>query len=151
MINHRTYKFTKLDTSDSSTHRAIIVGYGPVGSTLARLLKENGIEPTIIEMNLQTVHRLIEKGMTAVYGDVSHQETLRAAGLEISDTLIFKCLKHPEQPGGNPHRARAQSKGNGDRPQQLSKGKDAVIQGRCKRGILKRRRGRSFNDRINPA
>lgn len=61
---------------------AIVVGYGPVGRTLARLLRANDIEPTIIDLNLETVHRLRREGWKAVYGDASHQETLREAGLD---------------------------------------------------------------------
>ena len=71
---------TPLSDSDpivSSRHRAVIVGYGPVGRTLSRLLRDNDIEATIIEMNLDTVHRLREEAVPAVYGDASHRETLK--------------------------------------------------------------------------
>ena len=57
--------------------RAVVVGYGPVGRTLVRLLRENGIEPTVIEMNLDTVRRLRVEGQRAVYGDAAHGETLK--------------------------------------------------------------------------
>jgi monovalent cation:H+ antiporter-2, CPA2 family len=69
--------------------RAIIVGYGPVGRTLARLLRENQIEPVIIELNLETVRRLAAEGITAVYGDVAHRETLERAGLKRARALIL--------------------------------------------------------------
>ena len=36
-------------------YRAVIVGYGPVGRTLARLLRENQFEPVVIELNMETV------------------------------------------------------------------------------------------------
>ena len=60
--------------------RAVVVGYGPVGRTLCRLLRENGIEPTVIEMNLETVQRLRTEGATAVYGDAGRPETLERGG-----------------------------------------------------------------------
>ena len=69
--------------------RALIVGYGPVGRTLARLLRENQIEPVIIELNLETVRRLTTEGFTAVYGDVAHRETLERAGLKRARALIL--------------------------------------------------------------
>ncbi len=69
--------------------RTIIVGYGPVGRTLARLLRENQIEPVIIELNLETVRRLAAEGVTAVYGDVAHRETLERAGLKNARALIL--------------------------------------------------------------
>ena len=62
-------------------YRAVVVGYGPVGRTVCRLLRETGIEPTVIEMNLGTVQQLRAEGTTAVYGDASHRDTLQAAGV----------------------------------------------------------------------
>jgi hypothetical protein len=38
-----------------------------------------GIEPTVIELNLDTVRRLREDGIRAVYGDAAHRETLQEA------------------------------------------------------------------------
>jgi len=61
---------------------AVVVGYGPVGRAVTRLLRENQIEPTIIELNMDTVRRLREEGIGAVYGDASHADTLKAAGID---------------------------------------------------------------------
>jgi len=69
-------------------NKAIVVGYGPVGRTLVRLFQENGITPTVIELNLDTVHRLREDGIRAVYGDSTHRETLRDAGAEEAAVFI---------------------------------------------------------------
>jgi CPA2 family monovalent cation:H+ antiporter-2 len=74
---------------DDPRYRAVVVGYGPVGRTLVRLLRENSIEPTIIEMNVDTVRRLRAEGLAAVYGDANHPETLRAAGLPRAGTLFL--------------------------------------------------------------
>jgi CPA2 family monovalent cation:H+ antiporter-2 len=73
----------------SSSHRAIVVGYGPTGRTLTRLLAENGIDPTVIEMNVETVHQLRANGVRVVYGDASHRETLLGAGVQESGTLVI--------------------------------------------------------------
>jgi CPA2 family monovalent cation:H+ antiporter-2 len=70
-------------------HRAIVVGFGPVGRTVTRLLKENDIEPTVIEMNLETVRRLRGEGIPAVYGDASRRETLVMAGIKVAGTLVL--------------------------------------------------------------
>lgn len=69
--------------------RAVVVGYGPVGRTLVRLLRENGVEPTVIEMNVETTRRLRAEGVAAVYGDANHPETLKAAGVERAGTLFL--------------------------------------------------------------
>jgi CPA2 family monovalent cation:H+ antiporter-2 len=75
--------------STDSRHRAVIVGYGPIGRTLAALLRENDIEPTIVELNHDTVEELTANGTNAVYGDASRAEILEAAGVRQAGSLIF--------------------------------------------------------------
>ncbi|MBC7855937.1 MAG: cation:proton antiporter [Pirellulaceae bacterium] len=70
------------ESSEEARYRAIVVGYGPVGRSLVRMLLENEIEPTVIELNLDTVHRLRDDGIRAIYGDSTHRETIEAAGLK---------------------------------------------------------------------
>ena len=68
--------------------RAIVIGYGPTGRTVTRLLRENGISPTVVELNLDTVRELRGQGISAVYGDARHQDSLITAGLRHAGTLI---------------------------------------------------------------
>jgi len=68
--------------------RAIVIGHGPTGRTVTRLLRENGISPTIVELNIDAVRQLRENGISAVYGDASHTDTLVSAGLRHASTLI---------------------------------------------------------------
>jgi monovalent cation:H+ antiporter-2, CPA2 family len=85
-----------LPTRDSTStlslhHRAVVVGYGPVGQTVTRLLRENGIVPTVIELNRDAVRRLRDAGVAAVYGDASHRETLEGAGVDRAGSLILSA------------------------------------------------------------
>jgi CPA2 family monovalent cation:H+ antiporter-2 len=75
------------DAQPTSRGSAIVVGYGPVGRTLLRLLQENDVEPTVIELNVETVQQLRAEGIRAVYGDSSHKDTLLAAGA--TQALVF--------------------------------------------------------------
>ncbi len=68
--------------------RAVVVGYGPTGRTVARLLRDNDISPTVIELNMDTVKALQQEGTSAVYGDARHLDTLITAGVRHADTLI---------------------------------------------------------------
>jgi monovalent cation:H+ antiporter-2, CPA2 family len=68
--------------------RAIVIGHGPTGRTVTRLLRENGISPTVVELNVNVVRTLREQGVSAVHGDARHPETLVAAGLRHAATLI---------------------------------------------------------------
>ncbi|MGH9220885.1 MAG: cation:proton antiporter [Vicinamibacterales bacterium] len=80
---------TKVRRAEARAHRAVLIGYGPTGRTVARMLKENGIEPTVIEINIETVRELREHGADAVYGDATRPETLVEAGIETADNLIL--------------------------------------------------------------
>jgi CPA2 family monovalent cation:H+ antiporter-2 len=77
------------DPERAAGHRAVIVGYGPVGRTVSRLLHDNEIEPTVVEMNLETVRRLREGGVAAVYGDAGHRDTLEEAGVGRAAGLLL--------------------------------------------------------------
>jgi CPA2 family monovalent cation:H+ antiporter-2 len=68
--------------------RAIVIGYGPTGRTVTRLLKENGIAPTVVDLNIDAVRALRDEGVSAVYGDARQPETLISAGLPHAATLI---------------------------------------------------------------
>jgi CPA2 family monovalent cation:H+ antiporter-2 len=74
---------------EDGRHRAIVVGYGPVGRTVTQLLRANEIEPTVVELNLDTVRHLREHGVHAVYGDASLRETLEDAGIARAGSLIL--------------------------------------------------------------
>jgi CPA2 family monovalent cation:H+ antiporter-2 len=70
-------------------HRAVVIGFGPTGRTVVRLLRDNGIEPTVIELNMEAVRTLREDGIDAIYGDATRPETLEAAGVARAASLIL--------------------------------------------------------------
>ena len=74
---------------DAPRHRAIVVGYGPVGQTVTQLLLDNGIEPTVVELNLETVRRLKAFDVRAIYGDAVRPEILVEAGITAAENLIL--------------------------------------------------------------
>lgn len=79
-------------TPGADVRRAVVVGYGPVGRTLVRLLRDNEIEPAVIELNLDTVRMLRERGVKAVYGDATRVETLAAAGVADAGHLMLSAV-----------------------------------------------------------
>ena len=74
---------------------AIVVGYGPVGQTVTRLLAEFEINPIIIETNVDVVLELQQRGKQALFGDASRPEILRAARLDAAAYLIV-TVPHAE-------------------------------------------------------
>ncbi|WP_414662963.1 cation:proton antiporter [Horticoccus sp. 23ND18S-11] len=75
----------------SGRHRAIVVGYGPIGQTVARLLRENEIDATIVELNIETVQRLKAAGTVAIYGDATRVDTLTQAGVASATALVLSA------------------------------------------------------------
>jgi CPA2 family monovalent cation:H+ antiporter-2 len=72
-----------------SPYRAVIIGYGPIGRTLVRLLLENEVEPSIIDLNFEAVQSAKRQGIPAVYGDATQPDTLREAETHLAGTLIL--------------------------------------------------------------
>ena len=93
LARHRRLAATGDDADElaasSPRHRAIVVGYGPVGQTVTQLLLDNEIEPTVIELNLDTVRRLKTFDVRAIYGDAMRADILLEAGIKGADNLIL--------------------------------------------------------------
>ncbi len=71
--------------------RCILVGYGPVGRIVRRLLEDRGACVTVIDLNLETVRSLRAEGVPAIYGDVLRPGTLDEAGIAKAGSLILSA------------------------------------------------------------
>ncbi len=71
--------------------RCILVGYGPVGRIVHRLLTDRGTTVTVIDLNLDAVRRMKAEGVTALYGDVLRSGTLEDAGIATAGCLILSA------------------------------------------------------------
>ena len=80
---------------DDPRHRAVVIGYGPVGRTVARLLRQNDIIPTIVDLNIDTVRALRDEGLPAIYGDAGHRDTLVGAGVPTAGAIILSVAGLP--------------------------------------------------------
>jgi CPA2 family monovalent cation:H+ antiporter-2 len=67
---------------------AIVVGYGPAGQSVTRLLAEFGINPLILETNVDVVIELQQSGKRALFGDATRPEILGSAGLAAAAYLV---------------------------------------------------------------
>jgi CPA2 family monovalent cation:H+ antiporter-2 len=82
-------KASHADRVVDPAHRAVVIGFGPTGRTIVRLLRDNGIAPTVIELNVDAVRALRDAGVDAVYGDATRPETLEAAGVSRAGSIIL--------------------------------------------------------------
>jgi CPA2 family monovalent cation:H+ antiporter-2 len=83
-------KFRLADPADpiASPVKAVIVGYGPVGQTAARILRDFNIQPIVVDLNLDTVRDLAANDVVAFYGDATRREILEAAAIGEAKYLL---------------------------------------------------------------
>ncbi len=77
------------DDSTNPSRHVIVAGYGLVGRAVSDRLTATGDTVTVIEMNMQTVHRQQRMGRAFVFGDVSDPAVLESAGLLVADALVL--------------------------------------------------------------
>lgn len=85
---------TEPESKDVPT--AIIVGYGPVGQSVHALLTDQGVRSTILELNIETVRRLNQQGVRALYGDATQPDILLQAGIRDALALVLTPPAPPE-------------------------------------------------------
>jgi CPA2 family monovalent cation:H+ antiporter-2 len=71
--------------------RCILVGYGPVGRVVRRILEERGAAITLVDLNLESIRQVRHEGLTAIYGDVLRPGTLEEAGIATAGSLILSA------------------------------------------------------------
>lgn len=73
----------------AETVRAVVVGYGPVGRVLCKILIRFGVSPCVVDLQLDTVKKLHAINREAVYGDAGKREVLEAAGVQRARYLLI--------------------------------------------------------------
>ncbi len=76
-------------------HRAILVGYGPCGELIAKVLQRYDMEVVVIEMNVDTVTRLNNEGIPAIHGDARVRHILLAAGCDKATSINITSSAAP--------------------------------------------------------
>ena len=74
----------------------IIAGYGRFGTIIGRLLRANGVEATVLDLDSDHVEMLRGFGHKVFYGDASRLDLLRAAGAEHARVLVV-AVDDPER------------------------------------------------------
>ncbi|CAG1065071.1 Putative cation/proton antiporter YbaL [uncultured bacterium] len=74
-------KLKEIAEGSGQKQLAVVVGYGPVGQTASRILREFGMETVVVDLNIDVVRHLSDSGQLAIYGDASRHDILEAAGI----------------------------------------------------------------------
>lgn len=74
---------------------AIVVGFGPVGRSVHRLLREARFATVVIDSNMDTISALRKEGHSAIFGDATHERILEQAGGRRASHVVI-TLSSPE-------------------------------------------------------
>lgn len=81
------------DTLPAEQHmledHVVIVGYGPAGRRLVKVLSETGIPFIVIEMNPESVEEMQSQNIPVIYGDASSQHILEMANIERAKLCVI--------------------------------------------------------------
>ena len=74
----------------------IIAGFGRFGNVVGRLLRANGVQTTILDLDPQQIETLRRFGVKVFYGDAGRPDLMRAAGAGQARLLIL-AIDEPER------------------------------------------------------
>ncbi len=74
---------------DSLADHVIICGYGPIGRNLHESLRKSNIRAVIIEMNAQTVKKLLSEGTKCIFADAGQRVALKLARIEQARAIVY--------------------------------------------------------------
>jgi monovalent cation:proton antiporter-2 (CPA2) family protein len=67
----------------------IVAGFGSFGAIVGRLLRANGVEATVLDLDSDRVDLLRKLGLKVFYGDASRLDLLRAAGADKAKLVVL--------------------------------------------------------------
>ena len=70
-------------------HPVIIAGYGRFGHIVGRMLKANGINATVLDLDPEQIETLVRFSVKVFYGDAARLDLLHTAGLDRAKLLIL--------------------------------------------------------------
>ncbi|MBQ1609343.1 MAG: NAD-binding protein, partial [Elusimicrobia bacterium] len=98
----KTY-YTITDEIENETkdlRHVIVIGYGPVGKTITKILLNKQLNVTVVEMNIDTVKKIKSqniKELRAIYGDASQREILIMSAIQTAEAIVISTPFAPAQ------------------------------------------------------
>ena len=82
-----------LESIPALRDHTVIIGYGRVGATIARVLGELELPFVVVEFDRRRAEEVRGRGLSVVWGDATAAEVLEAAGIEHARLLIIAIPK----------------------------------------------------------
>ncbi len=91
-MNAQHASLTEVDSKPDAAY-AVVIGFGPVGRAIHKILTEANLRTCVLDMNLDTITELSDSGQCAIYGDALQESILEHAGVERASHVIV-ALPH---------------------------------------------------------
>ena len=75
--------------SQPQAGHVVIAGFGRVGQSVARMLKMEGLEFVVVDVDPIRVHESRSAGEPVIFGDASHKDILQSAGVASAKLLLI--------------------------------------------------------------
>lgn len=76
------------DTSVGTSGHTLLIGFGPAGQTVGRVLAERREEVVVLDLNPRSVETAAGMGLVGQIGDATHADVLLHAGLQTARTVV---------------------------------------------------------------
>lgn len=80
--------------SIDETNPVIIAGFGNFGSIIGRMLRANGVDMTVLDVDSDNVDLLRKLGLKVFYGNAARHDLLLSAGAETAKILVLAMKDH---------------------------------------------------------
>lgn len=90
----------EIEKETKETRHIIVIGFGPVGKTISKILLQKKLNVTVIEMNIDTVKKIKLKNipeLRAIYGDATRSDILSSAAIETAEAIVISTPLAPTQ------------------------------------------------------
>ena len=72
-----------------ASNPVVIAGFGRFGQIVGRFMRANGVSPTVLDIDTDSVELLRQLGLTVYYGDASRTDVLDAAGAGSAKLIVI--------------------------------------------------------------
>jgi CPA2 family monovalent cation:H+ antiporter-2 len=148
-LNHPGARMPLGDEGTDARERVVVIGFGPAGQTLIRLLRSLDVPYIAVDTNPSTALEAGRTGEPVIYGDATRPQVLQH--LKVAEArLVAVAISDPLATRRIVSRIRAMAPETAIRAHPLCAGGRSVVHGRCRRGRRRGVRGQHRTRRTGP-
>lgn len=81
--------FSLQHVQNNLKHHVILIGYGRLGRSIAKLLEEDGLNYIAIEKNIKTVEKAQKQGKPVIFGNGAQKKILESLNIKEASSVVI--------------------------------------------------------------